>query len=434
MIERYQTEELKKIWSEENKFKTWLEVELAVVEAYERLGIAPSGVAEKIRAGARIDISRILELEKTTNHDVIAFVNSIIEQVDSEAGRWFHYGLTSSDVVDTALSILASQALDVIIKEAENLKVTVRELALRESETLMIGRTHGVHAEPTTFGHKMAVWYFELKRNLKRLEDARENIAYGKISGAVGTYSNVSPEVERIALSILKLKPSPASTQILQRDRHAQFVTALAIYTCTLEKFATEIRHLQRTEVLEAEEPFREGQKGSSAMPHKKNPIICERICGLARLVRGYALTSMENVALWHERDISHSSTERVIFPDSTFATHYATKKMNEVLKGLRINRQRMLKNLESTRGLIFSSKVLLYLISRGATRPEAYDIVQRCAMKTWENENTTLLEELLKDSEAKRYVDEVDLSEIFKYESFTHSIKEIIRRVEEDG
>lgn len=434
MIERYQTEELKKIWSEENKFETWLKVELAVIEAYEKLGIAPSGTAEKIRSRAKIDVSRILELERTTNHDVIAFVNSIIEQVDGDAGRWFHYGLTSSDIVDTALSILASQALKEIIKEAESLKSTIRELAIRESDTLMIGRTHGVHAEPTTFGHKMAVWYFELKRNLKRLEDALETISFGKISGAVGTYSNVPPEVEKIALSILGLKPSPASTQILQRDRHAQFVTSLAIYMSTLEKFATEIRHLQRTEVLEAEEPFREGQKGSSAMPHKKNPIICERICGLARLVRGYALTSMENIALWHERDISHSSTERVIFPDSTFATHYATKKMKEVMSGLRINRQRMLKNLESTRGLIFSSKVLLYLVSRGATRPEAYDIVQRCAMKTWEDENTNLLEEIINDPEAKKYIEEGELREIFKYESFTANVKEIIKRVEEDA
>lgn len=433
MIERYQTQELKKIWSEENKFKTWLEVELAVIEAYEEKGIAPKGTAERIRKRAVIDVNRILEIERTTNHDVIAFVNSIIEQVEKEDGQWFHYGLTSSDVVDTALSLLARQALAEIIKETEKLKETVRNLALREADTLMIGRTHGVHAEPTTFGYKMTVWFYEIKRNLERLNYAYDTMGYGKISGAVGTYSNIPPDIEKIALEKLGLNPSPASTQILQRDRHAQCITTLAICASTLEKFATEIRHLQRTEVLEAEEPFQKGQKGSSAMPHKKNPIICERISGLARLVRGFALTSMENIALWHERDISHSSTERVIFPDATFAVHYATRKMNEVLEGLKVNQEKMKKNLNLTRGLIFSSRLLLHLIKKGASRPEAYDIVQRCAMNTWENENTTMYDEILKDPQAIRYVTENELREIFDPEYFVRNARKIVKKLEEE-
>jgi len=432
MIPRYQTEELKKIWNEENKFKTWFEVELAVIKAYEKYGLAPSGTADRIRQRATINLKRIEEIERSTNHDVIAFVNSIIEQVDHDDGRWFHYGLTSSDIVDTALSLMTKQALEIITGEIKNLKQTVKKLALSEAKTLMIGRTHGVHAEPTTFGHKMAVWFFEIDRNLKRLKAAIDNISYGKISGAVGTYSNVHPEIEREALALLGLKPAPASTQILQRDRHAEVITALAIHASSLEKFATEIRHLQRTEVLEAEEPFGKGQKGSSAMPHKKNPIICERICGLARLVRGYAVTSMENIALWHERDISHSSAERIIFPDATFAVHYATRKLNEVLSGLKINREKMRRNLELTRGLVFSSKVLLYLVSKGASRPEAYNIVQRCTMKTWSDESTTLMNELLKDEEAARYINETELKDIFDYSSFIKNVDVIIERVRE--
>jgi adenylosuccinate lyase len=432
MIERYQTEELKKIWSEENKFKTWLDVELAVIKAYEESGVAPAGTSDRIRRTARIDVERILEIEKSTNHDVIAFVNSIIEQVNEEDGLWFHFGLTSSDVVDTAYSILLKQALDIIIAEAEVLKQTLKELAIREKDTLMIGRTHGVHAEPTTFGHKAAVWFFEVKRNLRRLQSARENISYGKISGAVGTYSNIEPEIERRALELLGLKFEEASTQVLQRDHHAEVLTALAIYASTLEKIATEIRHLQRTEVLEAEEPFTEGQKGSSAMPHKKNPITCERITGLARLVRGYAEAALQNIALWHERDISHSSVERVIFPDATFAVHYATKKAVWVLKNIRLNQKNMIRNLELTRGLVFSSRLLLYLVSKGLKRPEAYDIVQRCAMKTWENEKTTLKDEILKDSEAAKYINEAELEEIFDYRYFTRNVDKVIRRVEE--
>lgn len=429
MIPRYTTPEMKKIWSDESRFSRWLDVELAVIEAYERTGRAPEGTARRIRQKASVNVERINEIEKETNHDVIAFVNSIIEQVDEEDGRWFHFGMTSSDVVDTALSLLVREALLVILEELDRLIDAVRQKAHEEARTLMIGRTHGVHAEPTTLGHKFAVWYFELKRQRQRLEQALENISVGKISGAVGTYSNISPEIERIALSILDLKPSPASTQILQRDRHAQVITAVALTASSLEKFATEIRHLQKTEVLEVEEPFAKGQKGSSAMPHKKNPIICERITGLARLIRGYAVTSMENIALWHERDISHSSTERVIFPDATTALHYALRRFIDVFRGLKINRERMRRNLELTRGLVFSSRLLTYLVDKGMTRPEAYDLVQRCAMQTWENEKTTLKDEIRKLS----VLSEEELEEIFDYSYFVRHVPEVIKRLEED-
>lgn len=429
MIPRYTTPEMKQTWSDENRFSRWLDVELAVVEAYERTGKAPAGTARRIREKARIDIRRINEIEAETNHDVIAFVNSIIEQVDEEDGRWFHFGMTSSDVVDTALSLLTREALQIILQELKTLMESVREKAKEEAGTLMIGRTHGVHAEPTTLGHKFAVWFFELKRQKERLERAVENISVGKISGAVGTYSNISPEIERIALEILDLKPSPASTQILQRDRHAQVITTLALAASSLEKFATEIRHLQKTEVLEMEEPFARGQKGSSAMPHKKNPIICERITGLARLIRGYAVTSMENISLWHERDISHSSTERVIFPDATTALHYALRKFIEVFEGLKINRDRMRENLELTRGLVFSSRLLTCLVDKGMTRPEAYDLVQQCAMRTWENRNTTLKDEVRK----LELLSEDELNEIFDYQYFVRHVPEVIKRLDEE-
>ncbi len=434
MIARYQTEELKKIWSEENKFRTWLEVELAVIKAYEEKGIAPQGTADRIKQKARIDVARIEEIEKSTNHDVIAFVNSIIEQVDYEDGKWFHFGLTSSDIVDTALSILVSKALEEIRAEFLKLKENIRNHVINEAQTVMIGRTHGVHAEPTTFGHKLSGWFFEVKRDLERLNRSIEQIKIGKISGAVGTYSNIDPDVEERALEILGLKPEAASTQVVPRDRHAECLTTLAICASSLERFATEIRHMQRTEVLEVEEPFGKGQKGSSAMPHKKNPIICERITGLSRLVRGYAEAALQNIALWHERDISHSSVERVIFPDATFAVHYAARKANEVISGLKINREKMRRNIELTRGLVFSSRLLLYLIEKGLSRPEAYDVVQRCAMKTWENESTDLREEILKDDIAGKILSTEDLDKIFDISYYLRNVKTVIKRVEEES
>lgn len=431
MIERYTTPEMKNLWSKENKFQTWLEVELAVIQAYEDTGKVPAGTSQKIRNKSKINVKRIKEIEASTHHDVVAFVNSIIEQLDDE-GRWFHFGLTSSDVVDTALSLLSTRALTLIIDELEMFIDTVKEKAREEKDTLMIGRTHGVHAEPTTLGHKLTVFAFELARNQRRLISALEIIKTGKISGAVGTYSNISPDIEARALKKLGLSPASASTQILQRDRHAEVINAIALTASTLEKLATEIRHLQKTEVLELEEPFGKGQKGSSAMPHKKNPIICERITGLSRLIRGYAATAMQNISLWHERDISHSSTERIIFPDATTVIHYMLIKFVKIIKDLKINRERMKENLNMTRGLIFSSKVLLYLIDKGLSRPEAYDIVQRCAISTWDNKNTDFKTELLKDPELKNILDSSDLEKIFNYKQFTKNIDTIISRLEE--
>lgn len=431
MISRYTTPEMKRIWSEENKFSKWLEVELATLKALEELQKIPSGASETTRRKAKINVKRIGEIEKETEHDVVAFVNSIIEQVGDE-GRWFHFGMTSSDVVDTALSLLLKESLQEILGLVEKVILTLKEMALRESNTLMIGRTHGVHAEPITFGHKLSVWTFEMARNRTRLQKSLEQILVGKISGAVGTYSNLSPEVEKIALKFLGLSPEPASTQIIQRDRHAQVLLSLALTASSLDKFATEIRHLQKTEVLELQEPFKEGQKGSSAMPHKKNPVVCERISGLARLMRGYAITALENIPLWHERDISHSSTERIIFPDTTTALHYSLKKFLEILKGLKIDRLKMKKNLELTRGLVFSSLALTYLIEKGLSRTEAYDGVQRCALKTWENEETDFATELLKDDTLKNFFSRDEIERIFDYSHFVRHIPEIIKRLED--
>lgn len=431
MIERYLTPEMKRIWSDENRFSAWLAVELAVIEGWEELGAVPRGTADAIRTKARIDVARINELELETNHDLIAFVNSIIEQVGDE-GRWFHFGLTSSDVVDTALALLFRDALAAIETLLDELIEIVKQKALEEADTLMAGRTHGVHAEPTTFGHKLAVWAFELDRSRDRIARARKRVAVGKISGAVGTYSNIPPELERIALEKLGLGRAEVSTQIVQRDRHAEAISALAILASSLDKFATEIRHLQKTEVLELQEPFGKGQKGSSAMPHKKNPIICERISGLARLVRGHSVTALENIALWHERDISHSSAERVIIPDATAAVHYMLTKFIGVMRGLVIDRARMRENLEATRGLVFSSRVLLALVDKGMARPDAYNVVQRCAMKTWNDRTTTFRDELLKDPDAGSLLTPEELDHLFDYGYFVRNVPEVLKRLEE--
>jgi adenylosuccinate lyase len=431
MIERYLTPEMKLIWSDENRFSAWLAVELAVIEGWEELGAVPRGTADAIRTKARIDVARINELELETNHDLIAFVNSIIEQVGDE-GRWFHFGLTSSDVVDTALALLFRDALAAIETLLDELIEIVKQKALEEADTLMAGRTHGVHAEPTTFGHKLAVWAFELDRSRDRIARARKRVAVGKISGAVGTYSNIPPELERIALEKLGLGRAEVSTQIVQRDRHAEAISALAILASSLDKFATEIRHLQKTEVLELQEPFGKGQKGSSAMPHKKNPIICERISGLARLVRGHSVTALENIALWHERDISHSSAERVIIPDATAAVHYMLTKFIGVMRGLVIDRARMRENLEATRGLVFSSRVLLALVDKGMARPDAYNVVQRCAMKTWNDRATTFRDELLKDPDASSLLTPEELDHLFDYGYFVRNVPEVLKRLEE--
>ncbi len=431
MIERYTRREIGEVWSEKNKFQKWLDVEIAVCRAWAKLGKIPEDALRKIEENTRIDdetLEKIREYERVYKHDVLAFVSAVSEQVGEE-GRYIHLGLTSSDVIDTALALLMREALSILIRDVELVMEELKRLAYEHKDTLMIGRTHGVHAEPTTFGIKLAVWYDEMRRNRERLVQAKERVSYGKISGAVGTYSNVPPEVERLALEELGLKIEPASTQIVHRDRHAEFMSAMAITASSLDKFATEIRHLQRTEVLEVQEPFTKGQRGSSAMPHKKNPIHSERICGLARVIRSNLIPALENIVLWHERDISHSSAERVILPDSSIALDYILNLFHDILRGLVVNRERMLKNMELSKGLYFSSKVLVALTEKGMVRDRAYDVVQRCAMESW-NSDKSFKEVLLQDPEVRRYLSEDELDSIFNPWEFLKHRDYIFKKV----
>ncbi len=431
MIGRYTREEIGKVWSEKNKFQKWLDVEIAVCRAWAKLGKIPQEVLRKIEERTRIDdetLEKIREYERRYKHDVLAFVSAISEQVGEE-GRYIHLGLTSSDVIDTALALLMRDALRILIRDVESVMEELRRLAFEHKDTLMIGRTHGVHAEPITLGIKFAVWFDEMRRNKERLEMALERISYGKISGAVGTYSNVPPEVEKIALEELGLKIEPASTQIVHRDRHAEFMAAMAITASSLDKFATEIRHLQRTEVLEVQEPFTEGQRGSSAMPHKKNPIHSERICGLARVIRSNLIPALENVVLWHERDISHSSVERVILPDSSIALDYILNLFLEILKGLVVNKERMLRNMDLSKGLYFSSKVLVALTERGMLRDEAYDIVQEAAMESW-NLDISFKEALLKRERVRELLSTDEIEKIFDPWEFVKHRDYIFKKV----
>ncbi len=431
MIERYTRREIGEVWSEKNKFQKWLDVEIAVCRAWAKLGKIPEDALRKIEENTRIDdetLEKIREYERVYKHDVLAFVSAVSEQVGEE-GRYIHLGLTSSDVIDTALALLMREALSILIRDVELVMEELKRLAYEHKDTLMIGRTHGVHAEPTTFGIKLAVWYDEMRRNRERLVQAKERVSYGKISGAVGTYSNVPPEVERMALEELGLKIEPASTQIVHRDRHAEFMSAMAITASSLDKFATEIRHLQRTEVLEVQEPFTKGQRGSSAMPHKKNPIHSERICGLARVIRSNLIPALENIVLWHERDISHSSAERVILPDSSIALDYILNLFHDILRGLVVNRERMLKNMELSKGLYFSSKVLVALTEKGMVRDRAYDVVQRCAMESW-NSDKSFKEVLLQDPEVRRYLSEDELDSIFNPWEFLKHRDYIFKKV----
>ena len=386
MIPRYSRPEMARLWSDENRFATWLEVEIAASEVLVERGVVPREALAAIKAKARFDVARIEEIEREVQHDVIAFVSCVAENVGPE-GRWLHYGLTSSDVVDTALAILMRDATDLVRAGVAELAGAVKERALRHRHAPMIGRTHGVHAEPMTFGLKMALWYAELQRHLARLDRARATIAHGKLSGAVGTFSHLPPDVEEAVCARLGLAPAPVSSQVLQRDRHAEVMTTLALVAASLEKFATEIRALQKTEVREVEEPFGSGQKGSSAMPHKRNPVGCEQVAGLARVVRANALASLENVALWHERDISHSSVERVIVPDSFLALDHMLARFTRIVKGMSVDEARMLRNLELGRGLVFSGQLLLELTARGMRREDAYRIVQGHAMEAWRSE-----------------------------------------------
>ncbi|MEE8373719.1 MAG: adenylosuccinate lyase [Dehalococcoidia bacterium] len=427
MIERYSRPEMKKVWSDENKFDKWLQVEIAVCEAWAEQGTIPKEALPEIRK-ARCNLERMDEILKETHHDVTAFLKSVSETIGPES-RFIHLGLTSSDIIDTALALQLVEAADILAKGLAGLTEVIRQRALEHRHTIMIGRTHGVHAEPTTFGLKLAVWLEEMRRNEHRFEEARKTIAAGKISGAVGTHATVPPEVESIACSKLGLEAAAVSSQIVQRDRHAQFVTTLAIIASSLEKFATEIRALQRTEVLEVEEPFEKGQTGSSAMPHKRNPELCERVCGLARLVRGHALTAMENIALWHERDISHSSNERITLPDSCLVLDYVLSIFTYVMNGLQVYPERMKENLERTKGLVFSQRVMLALIEKGLSREQAYRMVQRNAMKSW-NERTSFISILESDPEVMEHIAKPDLEAIFDYGYFLRHIDGTFDRV----
>ena len=428
MIERYSLPEMAAIWEPENKFDIWLKVEILACEALANRGEIPQSAVDEMKKKARFDIARIDEIEKEVKHDVIAFLTCVSENV-GESARYMHLGLTSSDVLDTAFAVQLKQAATLIIKGAEGLKEAIKKQALLHKNTPMIGRSHGIHGEPITFGFKLAIWYEEMGRNIERLKQARQRIAYGQISGAMGTFASIDPDVEEYVCKKLGLKPAPVSSQIIQRDRHAEYFSTLAILAGTLDKIAVEIRHMQRTEVLEAEEFFSSGQKGSSAMPHKRNPVVSEQMSGLARIIRANAQAAMENMALWHERDISHSSVERVIGPDSTILIHYMLNRTTRMIDRLMVYPKNMMKNLEITRGLVFSQSVLLALVQKGVTREDAYRMVQRNAMQVWEK-GKEFLPLLKKDKDIKKYLSDKDLEKAFQLKSQFKNIDRIFERV----
>jgi adenylosuccinate lyase len=428
MIERYTRPQMGAIWSDENKFSIWLEIELLAVEAHVQLGVVPQSDYEELRAKARFSVERIAEIERTTKHDVIAFLTCVAENVGSPASRWLHMGMTSSDVLDTCLAVQLKQAGELLLDDLEKLRAALAQKAIEHRSTICVGRTHGVHAEPMVFGLKFLLYHEECKRNIERMRRAIETIAVGKLSGAIGTFEHLDPRVEEYVCAKLGLRPDPITTQVIQRDRHAEFLTTLAIVASSLEKIALEVRHLQRTEVREAEERFTAGQKGSSAMPHKRNPIISERICGLARLLRSNALAALENNALWHERDISHSSVERVICPDSTIALDYMLALTTELVETLVVYPDRMLETIERSHGVIYSQTVLLELVRKGMTREDAYAVVQAAAMHSWESGHhlrTTLAD----DPTVRRYLDDRELDEIFRGERSLTNIPYLYKR-----
>ena len=428
MITRYSREEINSIWQDEFKFKTMLEIELLSLEAWEKLKKIPQGSAKRIRSKARFNINRINEIENKTHHDIVAFVTNVGESIGKDA-QYLHFGLTSSDIIDTTTAVQLKAASEILIKDLEKLLSILAKKAKLYRDTICIGRTHGVHAEPTTFGLKLALWYDETKRNIKRLKEAAAEVAVGKISGAVGTYANVDPRIEKYICNKLKNQAAPISTQVIPRDGYAHYLAVLAVIGSSLEKFALEIRHLQRTEVLEAEEPFAKGQKGSSAMPHKRNPVICERICGLSRILRANAQAGLENVALWHERDISHSSVERVILPDSTILLDYMLYKFTQVIEGLLVYPEHMLENLIRTKGLIFSQRVLLSLMDKGVQRMKAYEWVQRLAMESWQGRKD--FKALLGlDKEVSCYLSAEELDKIFDLNYYLRYTRTIFKNV----
>ncbi|HJV45448.1 MAG TPA: adenylosuccinate lyase [Bacillota bacterium] len=428
MIQRYSRPEMTKIWTEENKFKAWLEVEILACEAWAELGHIPHGDVAKLRANAGFDIERIYAIEEETRHDVVAFTRAVSETLGEEK-KWVHYGLTSTDVVDTALSYLLLQANQIIRKDIEKFIEILTDRAKEHKNTVMMGRTHGVHAEPTTFGLKLALWREEMKRNLERFDRAVEDIAYGKISGAVGTYANIDPFVESYVCEKLGLKAAPISTQTLQRDRHAEYMATLALIATSLEKFATEVRGLQKSETREVEEAFGKGQKGSSAMPHKRNPIGSENISGLARVIRGYMVSAYESVSLWHERDISHSSVERVILPDATILLNYMLNRFGNIIKNLTVFPENMKRNMDRTFGLIYSQRVLLKLIDKGLSREEAYDTVQPNAMKSWEQQRS-FRELVEQDPKVVSLLTKEDLDDCFNYNWHLKHVDTIFERL----
>ncbi|MBE9572742.1 MAG: adenylosuccinate lyase [Proteobacteria bacterium] len=428
MISRYTRPEMGRIWESENLYAKWLEVEIAACEAMAQEGLVSEEALGNIKKKAAFSVGRILEIEEETKHDVIAFLTNVAEHVGPDS-RYIHLGLTSSDILDTSFALLLKQAMDIILQDLKELMDVIRTRAMEHKYTAMIGRSHGIHAEPITFGLKLAVWYSEMKRNLKRLVEARDVISYGKLSGAVGTFANTSPKIEALVCKKLGLRPDEISTQIIQRDRHAQYFSSLAILAGTLEKIAVEIRHLQRTEVLEVEEPFAKGQKGSSAMPHKKNPIGCENISGLARLVRSNSLAAMENMPLWHERDISHSSVERVIAPDSTILIDYMLHRLTGILRGLVVHADRMTENLKKMKGLIFSQQLLLKLAGKGLERQTAYVMVQRNAMKVWET-GQEFKDLIMEDQEIGGYLSKSEIEEIFDLDYHVKHVDDIYERV----
>ncbi len=428
MIERYTLPEMGKIWVDEFKFQTWLKIEILATEARSIAGEVPKEDLETIKSKANFDVKRVLEIEETTKHDVIAFLTNVAEYV-GPSSRHIHYGMTSSDILDTTLSYQMKTAGELLLKRLHDLKGVLKERAIEHKDSVCVGRSHGIHAEPTTMGLKFALWFEETKRNITRLKAAIKSISVGQISGAVGTFEHLSPDVEKYVCDKMGLSPAPVSTQVIQRDRHAEFLSVLALIGATLEKIAIEIRHLQRTEVLEAEEYFSKGQKGSSAMPHKRNPIVSERIAGLARILRSNSVAAFENVALWHERDISHSSVERVIVPDSCIALDYMLDLAVKLVKNLIIYPENMINNLNLTRGLVFSQTILLKLVDKGVTREDAYKIVQTSAMDVWNDQTKNLKNEILSSNEAMKYLTKDEVEAIFNNKKMLSNVNFIFNR-----
>ncbi len=431
MIERYTLPEMGKIWTDDFKFSTWLKIEILACEARCEMGDISKKDLDVIKQKANFNSNRVLEIEETTKHDVIAFLTNVAEYVGEEA-RHIHYGMTSSDILDTSLSLQMKNAGEILLKKLNDLKSVLQKRAIEFKYTVCVGRSHGIHAEPTTMGLKFALWFEECKRNIARLEKAIETISVGKISGAVGTFEHLSPEVEKFVCENLGLKPAPVSTQIIQRDRHAEFLTTLALIGTSLEKIALEVRHLQRTEVLEAEEFFSKGQKGSSAMPHKRNPVVSERVAGIARIIRANASVALENIPLWHERDISHSSTERVIIPDSCIALDYILHQTIKLVQNLILYPDNMLKNLNLTRGLVFSQTVLLTLVNKGLSREDSYKLVQDCAMAVWNDQNKNLKDELINSQLIRKYLSQTEIDFIFDSKKMLKNVDFIFKRTVE--